>query len=197
MIVGGGEYIALPSSKKNCVEITESASYPFIGASTVGMCLTPLAFLSVQNGTVRVLPAKQECPSDRLIDLIPQMIETAERLMKDNFECKNGEHLNGEHRCVGHRYGKAEPRCHTSGGAGEYASTAVNNAAQRADAAAQNAKQLADRADRAADKARSAAEIAYDTAIEASRAAAAAEEKLKAANKQETSEASDKAEGAE
>ncbi len=83
MLVGGGEYLMAQSGKRSSVEINVDGNYPFIGASTVGMSLTPLAFLSVQNGTVRVLQAKQECPSDRLIDIIPQMIETAERLIRE------------------------------------------------------------------------------------------------------------------
>lgn len=80
MLVGGGEYPASQGTKK---EPPADGNYPFIGASTLGMSLTPLAFLAVQNGTVRVLPAKQECPSDRIIDLLPQMIETAERLISE------------------------------------------------------------------------------------------------------------------
>lgn len=83
MLVGGGEYLMAQAGKRSSVEINVDGNYPFIGASMVGMSLTPLAFLSVQNGTVRVLQAKQECPSDKLIDIIPQMVETAERLIRD------------------------------------------------------------------------------------------------------------------
>lgn len=83
MLVGGGEYESPESGKKSRVETYREDKYPFIGASTLGMGLTPLAFLAVQQGSVRVLPAKQECPSDRLIDLIPRMLDTAERLIKE------------------------------------------------------------------------------------------------------------------
>ncbi|MCR5610817.1 MAG: GerW family sporulation protein [Clostridiales bacterium] len=83
MLVGGGEYVAVTPVKKSSIEVNFDGSLPFIGASAVGMSLTPLAFLAVQNGTVRVLPAKQDCASDRLVDLIPQMIDTAERLIKE------------------------------------------------------------------------------------------------------------------
>ena len=89
MLVGGGEYAAVSPVKKSAIEINMDGNYPFIGASAVGMSLTPLAFLSVQNGSVRVLPAKQDCPSDRLVDLIPQMIDTAERLIRE-LACGNG-----------------------------------------------------------------------------------------------------------
>lgn len=83
MLVGGGEYLAVTPVRKSSIEVNVDGNYPFIGASVVGMSLTPLAFLAVQNGTVRVLPAKQECASDRLVDLIPQMIDTAERLIRE------------------------------------------------------------------------------------------------------------------
>lgn len=89
MLVGGGEYTAASPVKKAAFEYDSENGYPFIGASAVGMSLTPLAFLAVQNGTVRVLPAKQDCAADRLIDLVPQMIETAERVLKE-WPCKTG-----------------------------------------------------------------------------------------------------------
>ena len=83
LLVGGGEYAAATPIKKSSLDTRSESEYPFIGASTVGMSLTPLAFLAVQNGTVRVLPAKEDCPADRLIDLAPQVIEAAERMIKE------------------------------------------------------------------------------------------------------------------
>ena len=81
MLVGGGEYLAASVPKKSSVEINCSGSYPFIGASTLGMSLTPLAFLTVSEGNVRVLPAKQDCAADRLVELLPQVMDMAERLI--------------------------------------------------------------------------------------------------------------------
>lgn len=83
MLVGGGEYLAVTPAKKSSAEYLSEGGYPFMGASALGMCLTPLAFLAVQNGSVRVLPAKQDCASERLVDLIPQIMETAERLVRE------------------------------------------------------------------------------------------------------------------
>ena len=82
-LVGGGEYTSMTPVKRSSADLYSDAGYPFIGATAVGMGLTPLAFLAVQNGTVRVLPAKQDCAADRLVDLIPQMIDTAERLIRE------------------------------------------------------------------------------------------------------------------
>jgi sporulation protein YtfJ len=89
MLVGGGEY-NMGASKKN-PEYGVSGVYPFAGTSTLGMSLTPLAFLAVQNDSVRVLPAKQDCSADRLIEMVPQIIETAERLVREYAPGKKNE----------------------------------------------------------------------------------------------------------
>ena len=113
MLVGGGEYLSLSPIKKSAVEISADAEYPFIGASAVGMSLTPLAFLSVQNGSVRVLPAKQDCPTDRLIDVLPQLLDTAERLIREFASEGTAEKNNG--RCA--RAGGCRHRVSESNGA--------------------------------------------------------------------------------
>ena len=89
MLVGGGEYNLAASPKKNAEY--SAGVYPFVGTSTLGMSLTPLAFLAVQNDTVRVLPAKQDCSADRLIEMVPQFIETAERLVREYASGKKDE----------------------------------------------------------------------------------------------------------
>lgn len=132
MLVGGGEYLAVAAPQKSRVDISCEGNYPFIGTSALGMSLTPLAFLAVQNDSVRVLPAKQDCAAERLIDLIPQAIETVERMIKDCSEngCdtkreqapkpasrrfSNGVRIEfeapaaeGENRAYGHEEGEAE-----------------------------------------------------------------------------------------
>lgn len=82
-VVGGGEYAMTPA-KRCAAEARCEGGYPFMGASAVGMSLTPLAFLSVREGGVRVLPARQDCAADRLVDLLPQFMETAERLIRSH-----------------------------------------------------------------------------------------------------------------
>lgn len=82
-IVGGGEYgsLAGTDSKRSCRD-PENASknFPFAGESTVGMSLKPLAFVTVEQGNVRVLPAAPSCAADRLADLIPQMLKSLDRI---------------------------------------------------------------------------------------------------------------------
>ena len=106
MLVGGGEYCGASPCKKSSSENHENGTYPFIGASTLGMSLTPLAFLAVRSDGVRVLPAKQDCPTERLIDLVPKVIDTAERLLRELMGKCEAEEAEGT--CCEKNNGKSE-----------------------------------------------------------------------------------------
>lgn len=96
--VGGGEYGEAESGGR-CKKAGEAAheangSYPFTGAATVGMSLKPLAFLSVEQGNVRVIPAAPENAVDKLTDLVPQVLKGMERIIsaavdKTDKKCEN------------------------------------------------------------------------------------------------------------
>lgn len=108
MIVGGGEYSASQDDRKRS-DVIVNNDYPFIGASTLGMSLTPLAFLAVQNGNVRVLPAKQDCASERLIDFIPQIIDMAERVIKECSGSCAKDDRGGNACCGGKKHMERKP----------------------------------------------------------------------------------------
>ena len=55
------------------------------------MTLTPLAFLSVTNGTVKVLPAQSNTTLDRAIELIPEAITTLEQAISGLCNKKGAE----------------------------------------------------------------------------------------------------------
>lgn len=80
---GGGEY----GQKKEPGERVESdeskSSHPFAGTSVAGMNLTPMAFLAITNGVVKVLPAHYNCTLDRIIEMIPDGIAQIERFVTD------------------------------------------------------------------------------------------------------------------
>ena len=57
--------------------------YPFAGTAVAGMCLTPMAFLSVNAGCVKVLPAQYKNSWDRVIDLLPEAVCAVERMVCD------------------------------------------------------------------------------------------------------------------
>ena len=50
------------------------------------MCLTPTAFLALQDGHVTVIPATCDTTLDRLIDRVPQLFAEAERMVKTLVE---------------------------------------------------------------------------------------------------------------
>lgn len=87
--VGGGEY-GEAESRRACRRQSESAEadvrYPFTGATAVGMSLKPLAFLSVEQGNVRVIPASPESAVDKLADLVPQFLKGLERLLSSSVD---------------------------------------------------------------------------------------------------------------
>ena len=107
---GGGEYEA-GDKRSRCARSSENsgisdANYPFSGATAVGMSLKPLAFLSVEQGNVRVLPAAPESALDKLADLVPQMLKAVERFASEMLD-------NRSKKCE-NRMGRYRRRCAVS-----------------------------------------------------------------------------------
>ena len=48
-LVGGGEYGHMCSAKKAADEANRDSRFPFAGTSAVGMCITPLAFITEEQ----------------------------------------------------------------------------------------------------------------------------------------------------
>lgn len=89
-LVGGGEYGKMSCTKKAAAISEESvhdSRFPFAGTTAVGMCITPLAFLTVEEGNVRVLPAQQKCMTDRMMDIVPQMLKSLDRFLNMGLDC--------------------------------------------------------------------------------------------------------------
>ena len=89
-VIGGGEYGRMANVKKAACVLNETNSenrFPFAGTAAVGLGLTPLSFIAVENGDVRVLPAEQNCVADRLMDLMPRVLNCLETFMKEGINC--------------------------------------------------------------------------------------------------------------
>ncbi len=56
-------------------ENKESAAAPFGGGSGAGLSIKPVAFLVVGQGKVRLLPVGTEAMLDRIIDLLPPVMQ--------------------------------------------------------------------------------------------------------------------------
>ncbi len=87
-ISGGGEYGTKSMSEKNPIKkagetLDKSEDrYPFAGTAIAGMSLTPMGFVSMNKGSVKVLPAQFESTLDRAVALIPEAINVLEGLLK-------------------------------------------------------------------------------------------------------------------
>ena len=64
----------------------EPVDFPFAGGSGAGVSVQPVGFLVVQDGSVRMLPASCQTVADRVVDLIPTVIEDVK-----NFVGKSGQ----------------------------------------------------------------------------------------------------------
>jgi sporulation protein YtfJ len=67
---GGGDFPTQALAKPNTPDVDEDG-YPFLGASVVGVSITPKAFLHMQGETVTLLHAECESTLDRLVQMIP------------------------------------------------------------------------------------------------------------------------------
>ena len=70
-VAGGGEY-AVEDHRRNAVAVDH---FPFAGGSGAGVSVQPVGFLVVGDGTVKVLPAQSANAVDRIVELLPQLME--------------------------------------------------------------------------------------------------------------------------
>ena len=66
---GGSEF---NTNKLN--KFSENAKLPFGGGSGAGVKITPVAFLVVKDGTIKLLTVDADRPLDKLVDVIPDLV---------------------------------------------------------------------------------------------------------------------------
>ena len=59
----------------------EPVDFPFAGGSGAGVSVQPVGFLVVQDGSVRMLPATCATVADRVVELIPTVMEDMKNLI--------------------------------------------------------------------------------------------------------------------
>ena len=67
---GGGDFPTQAVAKKGAPE-PDASGYPFLGASVVGVSISPKAFLYMQGREVTLLHADCDSTLDRLVQMIP------------------------------------------------------------------------------------------------------------------------------
>ncbi|MDO4852095.1 MAG: spore germination protein GerW family protein [Clostridia bacterium] len=80
-LTGGGDFPTQTVTNGN--KSAESLKdYPFLGASLVGVTITPKAFLCMRSGSTTLLCADCDNAVDRLVQMIPGVIEEAKHVVQ-------------------------------------------------------------------------------------------------------------------
>ena len=86
--VGGSDFV--PKHGK----ISENSETPFGGGAGGGVSITPVAFMVVGNGQIRMMSVNSEnSVYDRILDMIPDAIDKLVEV-KDNYKLKKAEKKN-------------------------------------------------------------------------------------------------------
>ncbi|MFS8501618.1 MAG: GerW family sporulation protein [Caldicoprobacter sp.] len=88
-VAGGGEYRDGSKDQKQgrgSVEGEALSSMPFAGGTGAGVSVNPVAFLVVGGGKVRLLPVRFRTPTDRVVEMLPQLLEDIQSLMGSKKE---------------------------------------------------------------------------------------------------------------
>ena len=70
-VTAGGDL----TTQEKARHAAEPVDFPFAGGSGAGVSVQPVGFLVVQDGSVRMLPATCSTVADRVVELIPTVME--------------------------------------------------------------------------------------------------------------------------
>lgn len=76
-VTAGGDMEASKSHR----QAAEKESFPFAGGSGAGVSVQPVGFLVVSEETIRMLPAQSLTVADRVVELIPGVVEDVRNLL--------------------------------------------------------------------------------------------------------------------
>lgn len=70
-VAGGGEYseVTLAGAKKS------DKDFPFAGGSGAGVCISPVAFLSVHQGEPRLFLIDNKSPLEKIAEILPDVVK--------------------------------------------------------------------------------------------------------------------------
>ncbi len=86
---GGGDFPTQTVARKGQPE-SDADRYPFLGASVVGVSITPKAFLYMQGGQATLMHADCDNTLDRLVQLIPTAMNEIREAI-ENVRCQKAE----------------------------------------------------------------------------------------------------------
>lgn len=93
---GGGEYSYIAHDyEKSCKDSEEEeegrgapGKYPFAGGSGAGVSISPVAFMVVGNGQIKLLPVNTNSTLDKVLDMFPDIISKFEDAFKKKVTIK-------------------------------------------------------------------------------------------------------------
>jgi sporulation protein YtfJ len=90
---GGGEYSGTGQSDsrkedEDDQEGSTSSKYPFAGGSGAGVSISPVAFMVVGQNQIRLLPVSFNTSVDKVLDLIPELMEKANEVIRKKVTIK-------------------------------------------------------------------------------------------------------------
>lgn len=92
---GGGDYINCEGGKGDKGD-NSSSCHPFGGGSGAGVSVQPMGFLVVGNGQIRLLPVDNNAIFDRVIDMIPVLLDKMQSMCNKEKENKQ----TGDNSCM-------------------------------------------------------------------------------------------------
>jgi len=91
---GGGEYGAAEDENDESKTDDEDGSsgiegkFPFAGGSGAGVSISPVAFMVVGNGHIKLLPVNINSTIDKVLDLVPEFMCRLENICKKKIAVK-------------------------------------------------------------------------------------------------------------
>ena len=108
---GGSEFSTetLNEYFKKDKEETIQYRLPFGGGSGAGVSISPVAFLVVQEGYVKLLPVSHASTIDKLIDYVPDLIEKVNQMIQKQLKDKT-EQIENTNKMIKENMRKAEEK---------------------------------------------------------------------------------------
>lgn len=109
---GGSEFKGETIDEYSKRDKEEQIQYrlPFGGGSGAGVSISPVAFLVVQGGCVKLLPVNHSSSIDKLLDYIPDLMEKANNILNKQMNNKKEEKKEEERRIERQRREEREER---------------------------------------------------------------------------------------
>lgn len=94
-VAGGSEFSGETIEEYNRKDKDEEITYknPFGGGSGAGVNITPVSFMVINNGNIKLMPVEYCSTIDKIADYIPDVVEKVEKFManKNNEKSKEKE----------------------------------------------------------------------------------------------------------